>query len=56
MIDVEKAAQASLAKDEYLVAVKLLLRKGNNLLIVHDKFGQWICPADGYAVTNLAHL
>ena len=44
MIDREKAAKASLAKDEYLVAVKLLLRDGDKLLITHDKFGQWDIP------------
>ena len=38
------AQKASLAKDEYLVAVKLLLRDGNRLLVTHDTFGQWDLP------------
>jgi hypothetical protein len=47
MIDGDKAKRAvsaSLAKDEYLVAVKLLLRDGDKLLITHDVFGQWDIP------------
>jgi 8-oxo-dGTP pyrophosphatase MutT (NUDIX family) len=44
MIDDEKARKQSLAKDEYLVAVKLLLRDGGKLLITHDTFGQWDLP------------
>ena len=38
------AAKQSMAKDEYLVAIKLLLRDGDKLLITHDTFGQWDLP------------
>lgn len=31
-------------KDTYFVAVKALLRKGEDLLITHDVFGQWDIP------------
>ena len=31
-------------KDVYFVAVKLLLRDGNKLLITHDVFGSWDLP------------
>lgn len=31
-------------KDLYFVAVKLLLRDGNKLLITHDVFGDWDIP------------
>ena len=31
-------------KDLYYVAIKVLLRDGNNLLIVHDIFGEWEIP------------
>lgn len=31
-------------KDLYFVAVKLLLRDGDNLLITHDVFGSWDIP------------
>lgn len=31
-------------KDLYFVAVKLLVRDGNNLLITHDIFGAWDLP------------
>ena len=31
-------------KDVYFVAVKLLLRDGDKLLITHDVFGQWDIP------------
>ncbi len=31
-------------KDVYFVAVKLLLRDGNKLLITHDIFGSWDIP------------
>lgn len=31
-------------KDVYFVAVKLLLRKGNDLLITHDVFDSWDMP------------
>jgi ADP-ribose pyrophosphatase YjhB (NUDIX family) len=44
MIDNEKARKQSMTKDEYLVAVKLLLRDGDKLLITHDTFGQWDLP------------
>lgn len=44
MIDKEKIKKQSMAKDEYLVAVKLLLRDGDKLLITHDTFGQWDLP------------
>jgi hypothetical protein len=44
VIDENKAREQSLAKDEYLVAVKLLLRDGDKLLITHDTFGQWDLP------------
>lgn len=37
-------SNASWVKDEYLVAVKLLLRDGNKLLITHDTYGQWDVP------------
>jgi hypothetical protein len=40
----EKAKKQSLAKDEYLVALKLLLLDGDKLLITHDTFGQWDLP------------
>ncbi len=43
-IDKSKAREQSMAKDEYLVAVKLLLRDGDKLLITHDVFGQWDIP------------
>lgn len=32
------------AKDMYFVAVKVLLRKGDDLLITHDIFGDWDIP------------
>lgn len=31
-------------KDVYFVAVKLLLRDGDKLLITHDRFGDWDIP------------
>ena len=31
-------------KDLYYVAVKVLLRDGNNLLVTHDIFGDWDIP------------
>jgi ADP-ribose pyrophosphatase YjhB (NUDIX family) len=31
-------------KDFYCVAVKVFLREGNKLLIIHDIFGQWDLP------------
>jgi ADP-ribose pyrophosphatase YjhB (NUDIX family) len=31
-------------KDLYFVAVKIFLRKGNELLIIHDIFGSWDLP------------
>ncbi len=31
-------------KDLYHIAVKVLLRKGGNLLITHDVFGEWDIP------------
>jgi len=34
----------SRAKDSYFVAVKLLLRDGDKLLITHDIFGAWDIP------------
>ena len=40
----EDAAAASFAKDEYLVAIKLLLREGDKLLIVKDQWGAWDVP------------
>ena len=40
----EAAAAASLAKDEYLVAVKLLLRDGDKLFIFKDQWGEWDIP------------
>ncbi len=33
-------------KDLYFVAVKLLLRDGDKLLITHDIFGVWDLPSD----------
>lgn len=36
--------KASMAKDNYLVAVKLLLRDGDQLLITHDIFSGWDIP------------
>lgn len=44
MITVNEAARASEAKDEYLVAVKLLLRKGDQLLVTKDQWGSWDIP------------
>jgi ADP-ribose pyrophosphatase YjhB (NUDIX family) len=38
------APSDSLSKDLYFVAVKLLLRDGNKLLITHDVFGSWDLP------------
>jgi 8-oxo-dGTP pyrophosphatase MutT (NUDIX family) len=38
------AAAASLAKDEYLVAVKLLLFKDDELLVLKDQWGSWDIP------------
>ena len=32
------------AKDTYFVAVKVLLRKGDELLLTHDVFGDWDIP------------
>lgn len=32
------------AKDTYFVAVKVLLRKGDSLLLTHDIFGDWDIP------------
>lgn len=32
------------AKDTYFVAVKVLMRKDNELLITHDVFGSWDIP------------
>jgi len=40
----EQAAQASLAKDEYLVAIKILLRDGDKLLVTKDSYGAWDIP------------
>lgn len=36
--------EKSAAKDEYLVALKALIRDGNKLLITHDIFGHWDIP------------
>jgi aspartate/methionine/tyrosine aminotransferase len=36
-------------KDTYFVAVKALLRKGDELLIIKDKFGDWDLPGGGYS-------
>lgn len=36
--------QASWAKDEYLVALKLIVRDGDNILILKDGFGNWDIP------------
>lgn len=41
---IKQAAENSWMKDEYLVAVKLLLRDGDRLLITHDIYGQWDVP------------
>ncbi len=35
---------SALGKDTYFVAVKALLRDGDELLITHDVFGQWDIP------------
>jgi len=40
----ERARNASMAKDEYLVAVKLLLFKDDKLLILKDQWGSWDIP------------
>lgn len=40
----EQNKQDSKSKDLYFVAVKLLLREGNKLLITHDVFGDWDLP------------
>lgn len=40
----EAAAAASWAKEEYLVALKLLLRDGDKLLLVKDQWDQWDIP------------
>jgi len=40
----EDAAAASWAKDEYLVAIKLLLRDKDKLLIMKDQWGAWDVP------------
>lgn len=42
--DREKYHKASAAKDSYFVAVKMLLRDGDKLLITHDVFGAWDIP------------
>jgi ADP-ribose pyrophosphatase YjhB (NUDIX family) len=34
----------SKSKDTYFVAVKLFIRDGDKLLIIHDIFGQWDLP------------
>jgi len=39
-----KFRKESHQKDDYFVAVKLLLRKGDELLITHDDFGDWDIP------------
>jgi ADP-ribose pyrophosphatase YjhB (NUDIX family) len=36
--------QAPLNKDTYFVAVKAMVRRGGDLLITHDVFGQWDLP------------
>lgn len=40
----KEAKKASLAKDEYLVAVKLLLFDGAKLLVLKDQWGSWDIP------------
>lgn len=44
MHTVEQAGKNSRQKDNYLVAVKLLLRDGDKLLVTHDIYGQWDIP------------
>lgn len=44
MMKKSELSEKSLAKDSYFVAVKLLLRKGSKLLIIHDIFGAWDIP------------
>ncbi len=44
MHTIKQAGENSRKKDDYLVAVKLLLRDGDKLLITHDIFGQWDIP------------
>ena len=36
--------EVSWAKDEYLVALKLIVRDGDNILIMKDAFGNWDIP------------
>ena len=40
----QDARSASMAKDEYLVAVKLLLFKDGKLLVLKDQWGSWDIP------------
>lgn len=40
----QEARKASLAKDEYLVAVKLLLFKDGKLLVLKDQWDSWDIP------------
>jgi 8-oxo-dGTP pyrophosphatase MutT (NUDIX family) len=43
-ISEQEIRSESLSKDSYFVAVKLLLRDGEKLLITHDIFGAWDIP------------
>lgn len=42
------------ARDQYYVAVKLLLRDGDKLLITHDIFGDWDLPGGRIRVNEMA--
>ena len=44
MTEKEKYKNDSEKKDEYLVAIKVLLRDGDKLLVTHDVFGQRDIP------------
>lgn len=44
MINNQEANKRSVAKDHYMVAVKLLLRDGDTLLITKDQWGEWDLP------------
>ena len=40
----EEASKMSKAKENYLVAVKIILRQGTRFLATHDIYGEWDIP------------
>lgn len=44
MSEIVQRPEETKAKDTYFVAVKVLLRDGDRLLITHDIFGSWDLP------------